>query len=279
MQQDLYHYFDYQELLRDFYASEKSVDGLFSYRVFAEALGMDASLLVKVLQGKRHLSREGTESVIRFFRYDSKQALYFRELVSYGKASRDEDVKKHFESLLRMRPTHCSPIDEDRYRYFQHWYFPAVRSALDVFAYHGEKDAGKLAGLFKPALQKAQVIEAVEVLERLGLLRMDSLGRYCPAVAHLSTGERWQSAAVREYQRQLIGLAADSIEGVERQDRDISSLTLALDASQMERIRAVLAEARRSIVRQVDAMPPSECNAVYLLNIQLFPVMRLENPL
>ena len=274
----LYQFLDYQEFLREVYAAEKSVDEFFSYRVFAAAVDIDASLLVKILQGKRHLSPDGVDRMVKFLRLDAKREEYFRELVTYGKATRDDDLRRSFESLQRLRPAACRRLEEDRYRYFQHWHYPAIRSALDVHVYRSEEDAAGLGKCFKPSLSVAQVVEAVGVLQRLGLIEVGAGKRLVPATAHLSTGERWQSAAVREYQRQLIGLAAESIEGIPKEQRDVSSLTLALDSSQIERLRAVLAEARRSIVRQVDAMPPSECNAVYQLNIQLFPVMRLEEP-
>lgn len=271
---DPYAYLDYQEFLRDFYSAEKSRDPLFSYRVFAQAVGIDASLLVKILQGKRHLSREGIEQVIQFFRFDSKHSEYFRELVAYGKANRDVDLRKHFEALQNQRPAHSRRIESDLYRYFQHWYFPAIRSALDVFPYKGDPDAALLAKSFHPPLNASQVKEAISVLIRLGLACPDGQGFIRPATAHLSTGERWQSAAVRDYQKQLIQLAMDSIEGIPKEERDISSLTLALNSHELELIRAILAESRRSIVRQVDAMPATECNAVYQLNIQFFPVMQ-----
>ena len=273
---DLFQYLDYQEFLRAYYAFEKSKDNLFSYRVFAACVQIDASLLVKILQGKRHLSREGTEKMVKFLRLSAPQSEYFHELIAYGKAQSDRDLHKHFEAMLRLRPAQSNRINADLYRYFQHWYYPAIRSALDVFEYHQESDTPALCRCFTPPLEPQQVQEAIDVLERLGLAKRNPMGRLIPASSHLSTGERWQSAAVREYQQQLIFLAAQSVQGIEKEKRDISSLTLALNSHQLERIRAILAEARQSIVTQVGAMPPQECNAVYQLNMQLFPVMRLK---
>lgn len=275
-QLNIFDYLDYHDFLRDFYTLEKAADSLFSYRVFAAAVHIDASLLVKILQGKRHLSPEGIEQLISFFRFKAAKSEYFRELVAYGKAHREVDLKRHFEKLQKMRPAAKRQIDEAKYRYFQLWYFPMVRSALDVFEYHGDEDAEKLGSLCIPKLTATQVIHAITNLENLGLVQKDSNGRMIPVEAHLSTGDRWQSAAVQDYQRQMIEHAKNSIDIIPREKRDISTLTLALDSSQLERIQAILAEARTSIVRQVGAMPSNECDAVYQLNIQLFPVMKEE---
>ena len=64
---NIYDYSDYRNFLQDFYELEKSLDSSFSYRVFAAAVEMDASLLLKILQGKRHVSTKSIESFVQFF--------------------------------------------------------------------------------------------------------------------------------------------------------------------------------------------------------------------
>lgn len=278
-QLNIFDYLDYHEFLRDFYTLEKATDPLFSYRVFAVAVHIDASLLVKILQGKRHLSAEGIEQFISFFRFKSAKSEYFRELVAYNKANREDELKRHFESLQKMRPAAKRQIDEARYRYFQMWYFPMIRSAIDVFEYYSHEQAESLGSLCHPKLSATQVVDALNNLESLGLVKKTSSGRIIPSEAHLSTGDRWQSAAIQDYQRQMIEHAKNALNSISREKRDISTITLALDSSQLERIQAILAEARSSIVRQVGAMPSNECDAVYQLNIQFFPVMQKDKEL
>ena len=96
---NIYDYSDYRKFLQEFYELEKSLDPTFSYRVFATAVNMDASLLVKILQGKRHVSPKCIETFVQFFRFKEAKAEYFREMVAYGKAKNDEQVRKHFETL------------------------------------------------------------------------------------------------------------------------------------------------------------------------------------
>ena len=149
---NIYDYTDYRKFLQDFYELEKSLDPTFSYRVFASAVDMDASLLVKILQGKRHVSSKGVEPFVELFRFKEAKAEYFREMVAYGKAKTDEEVRKHFEILQKMRPAACRELDEARYRYFQQWYYPMIRSALDVFDYRGPQNAAALAETCIPKL-------------------------------------------------------------------------------------------------------------------------------
>ena len=271
---NIYDYSDYRNFLQDFYELEKSLDPSFSYRVFATAVEMDASLLLKILQGKRHVSTKNIESFVQFFRFKEGKAEYFRELVAYGKAKTDDQVRKHFETLQKMRPAACRELDEARYRYFQQWFDPMIRSALDVFDYRGPEHAAALGDSCIPKLTATQVQNAVDALLQLGLAHKQNNGRITPTEAHIKTKERWLSASISDYQKSITELAQRSIAETPKEERDISTLTMALDSSQIQKIREILAETRKSIVKVVNAMPSQICDSVYQLNFQLFPMMK-----
>ena len=271
---NIYDYSDYRKFLQEFYELEKSLDPTFSYRIFAAAIDMDASLLVKILQGKRHVSTKNIEAFVQFFRFKEGKAEYFREMVAYGKAKNDEQVRKHFETLQKMRPSSCRELDEARYRYFQQWFYPMIRSALDVFDYRGPEHAAALGDSCIPKISANQVENAVDALLQLGLVHRRKDGRIVPTDAHLKTKEHWLSASISDYQKSIAELAHRSIDETPKEERDISTLTMALDSSQIQRIRDIIAEARRSIVNVANSMPSQICDSVYQLNFQLFPMMK-----
>lgn len=273
---NIYDYSDYRKFLQEFYELEKSLDSSFSYRVFAAAVGMDASLLLKILQGKRHISPKCIDVFVDFFHFKDAKAEYFREMIAYGKAKNDEDVRSHFETLQKMRPAACRELDEARYRYFQQWYYPMIRSALDVFNYRGTQDAAALGECCIPKLSALQVENAVDALLQLGLARANKDGRVVPTDAHLKTMEHWLSACISDYQSSIADLAGKSIQNTPKEKRDISTLTMALDSQQIDKIREILAKTRKAIVNVVNAMPPQICDSVYQLNFQLFPMMKKE---
>ena len=271
---NIFDYSDYRRFLLEFYEMEKSLDPTFSYRVFATAVNIDASLLVKILQGKRHISSKRIEPFLQFFRFKEAKSEYFRELVAYAKAKTDDEVRKHFETLQRMRPATSRELDEARYRYFQQWFYPVIRSAIDVFDYRGPHQAAELGASCIPKLTASQVESAIDALLQLGLARQRRDGRIVPTEAHLKTKEHWLSASISDYQGSIAELARDSIANTPKEKRDISTLTMALDSSQIQKIREILAETRKSIVQVVNAMPSQICDSVYQLNFQLFPMMK-----
>jgi len=271
---NIYDYSDYRKFLQEFYELEKSLDPTFSYRIFAAAIDIDASLLVKILQGKRHVSAKNIEAFVQFFHFKEGKAEYFREMVAYGKAKNDEQVRKHFETLQKMRPSSCRELDEARYRYFQQWFYPMIRSALDVFDYRGPEHAAALGDCSIPKISASQVENAVDALLQLGLAHKRKDGRIVPTDAHLKTKEHWLSASISDYQKSIAELAHRSIAETPKEERDISTLTMALDSSQIQRIRDIIAEARKSIVNVANSMPSQICDSVYQLNFQLFPMMK-----
>jgi uncharacterized protein (TIGR02147 family) len=149
-----------------------------------------------------------------------------------------------------------------------------IRSALDVFDYRGPEHAAALGESCIPKLTANQVENAVDALLQLGLASMRKDGRIVPTDAHIKTKEHWLSASISEYQKSIAELAHRSIAETPKEERDISTLTMALDSTQIQKIRDILAEARKAIVNVANSMPAPICDSVYQLNFQLFPMMK-----
>jgi uncharacterized protein (TIGR02147 family) len=75
---------------------------------------------------------------------------------------------------------------------------------------------------------------------------------------------------IRNYHRQVLQIAAKSLDDVPPEDRDISSLTVALDDAAIEDIRTMTREFRKAIQKRIDRV--SDASRVYHINIQLVPV-------
>jgi uncharacterized protein (TIGR02147 family) len=92
--------------------------------------------------------------------------------------------------------------------------------------------------------------------------------------AHVTTGERWEALAIRDFQKQTIMLSADSLTRDPKQTRDISSLTVSVDQEAFDEIREIIRECRAAIVRRIDQIPDGSRDRVYQLNIQCIPLTR-----
>lgn len=84
------------------------------------------------------------------------------------------------------------------------------------------------------------------------------------------------SAALRNFQSQMIKLAGNAVENVPRQKREISSLTLGMSERFYERLKERIRIFKEEIVNMI-IEDTSDSESVYQVNFQLFPLVSTEN--
>lgn len=268
---NIYDYLDYQEFLRDFYLEEKKAKSFFSYRYIEKIVGIDASLIAKIFQGKRHLTSANVLAFVKLFVFDSLQTKYFTTLVLYGKAKEDEEIKKHFSTLMMIKPKYQTVLEKHHYKYFQKWYYVAIRAALEIYSFDGT-NVEEFSKIFQYNLNSEDISDAITVLNDLKLIVKDENGYWKSIDSHLTTDSKMGVIAVREFQKSMMTLAQQSLNLHPKEIRDISSLTLSLSSNRLEAIKEIISEARASIVKVIDQIPEEECDSVYQLNMQLIPL-------
>jgi uncharacterized protein (TIGR02147 family) len=265
---DLFSYTDYCAYLRDYYNERRSRYPFVSYRFLGMKVGLDAGNLVKIMQGKRHLSSAGVERFIDYARFSNREARYFETLVQFKKAKREQDNKALFEKLMaiqRIDPTRIEPM---QYEFYREWYHTAILALLHVDTF--KDDYRAIATSINPPVTVKQAKESCELLLRLDLVRREDDGTLVPTNSMITTGEQWKSLAIRSFQEQSIKLAGEAFNRYPSEERDISTVTIAVSPEDFEEIRRVTNEYRRSVLQIASAS--DDADRVYQLNIQLFPL-------
>jgi len=88
--------------------------------------------------------------------------------------------------------------------------------------------------------------------------------------AAITTGPEWHSLAIRNFQEETIKLSGESLSRHPKEVRDISSVTMNINAKDFEEIRERIKEFRGSIIKYVSEQTSPD--RVVQLNIQLFPL-------
>jgi len=265
---NIFDYLDYRAFLKDFYEEQKSCNNFFSYRYMGKRLNLDAGFLVRIIQGRFHLADSKISKVTALCKFNQKEADYFETLVRFSKARTEKETKLYFEKLLSMKQVCSSRMEEFQYEYYKKWYYSAVRALIDCSDFRG--DYKDLASRPSPPISVKEVKKAVTLLESLDMIKKNAEGRYILSDAHITTGKEFHSLAVRNFQKDTINLAAESLDRHNKTERDITSLTLSLDREAMEDVRELAREFRRAVMKRIDEVPEPE--RVYQLNIQLFPM-------
>ncbi|MCC7542463.1 MAG: TIGR02147 family protein [Deltaproteobacteria bacterium] len=269
---EVYGYLDYRAFLRDVYRVKKRRG--FSFRAFSRKAGLGSPNYLKlVIDGDRNLTAEMAERFALALGLAADAARFFVALVAFNQArgtvERDEAYAK-LTGFRRYRTVRR--IDEATIRYFARWYYPAIR---ELAARHDfREDPAWIGAMLWPAVGESEVTDALATLIELGLLARGEDGRLRHAEALVSTGAELRSMALARYHRAMMARAADSIDRVPPDQRDISSLTLCLGPDGLRRLKERIVRLRRELLELSEL--EQDPRQVVQVNFQLFPLSREE---
>ncbi|MDD5674296.1 MAG: TIGR02147 family protein [Chitinivibrionales bacterium] len=268
----LFEYLEYRDYLRDHYESNKQQFPFFSYRYISAKTGLDASFYVKVLQKQLHISEKSIEPLCRFLKLTIKEGEYFRALVRFNRAKQQDKSKRFFENLIELRGPRTHTLDASKYEYFNKWFYIAVRELLNYYRFSG--DYRELAAKLNPPISIIEARKAIELLEKLSLIKKREDGLYELTDLFVTTGESWNAIAIENYQKEAIRLADESIDRIPKKQRETSTVTVSVSWRCFKAMKERLQEVRTELLEmaRLDETP----DGVFQINFQIFPLTRFE---
>jgi uncharacterized protein (TIGR02147 family) len=163
-------------------------------------------------------------------------------------------------------------LERHQFEYLSRWYYPAVRELAACAGFRAEPEW--IARRLIPPITPAQARQSLALLLELGFLERDRDGVVKQGDPLLSTGPEVRSLAVGNFHRQMMERAAASIELVDREDRDISGLTVSLSREAFAAFKQKIIDLRAELLqRSAEEAAPTR---VVQLNFQLFPLAAVE---
>ena len=267
----IFDYLDYRKYLRDEFDSLKRNRAGFSHRNLMRKLSLQApGHMLFVMQGKRRLTRNLALRLAEYLKLNKKETGYLMSLIRYSDAKTPADKQYAFEELLSLLQRSRMTVSVSKHRFYEKWYYSAVRASFDVEPFRDDYD--RLASSLCPPITPAEARKAVELLLELGMAVRDESGFVRPADQAISTGDEWQSAVIRNLQRQFAELGRDSLDRYGKEERDISNCTVTVSPETY----AIIVKKIRELRTQIIALGCAEQSADRALqvNIQLFPVYK-----
>ncbi|MDG5816880.1 TIGR02147 family protein [Chitinispirillales bacterium ANBcel5] len=267
----VFDYMDYQAYLRNYYEEKKRETTFFSYRYMGRRLGLDPGFLVKVLQGKMHLSVKAASAVSKLCKFTNSESEYFECLVRFARSSSPEENKIYFEKLMEIRGVDAQIVAVRQYDFYKKWYHSAIRSLIGFYPFAGNYE--ELAKKLAPPITQEQAEESIKLLLELGFIEKDSDGKYSLTENIITTGDSWKSAMISAYQEETIKLAGEAIDRFSKEVRDISTMTVSARVKDLETIKELARKFRQSVL-QLCSEHTGE--VVYQVNLQVFPLSDTE---
>lgn len=269
LMESVFRYNDYRQYLRDYYEDQKSRNKVFSFRYLGLRLQLDAGTLQRITQGKAHLSQGSIYKVVAYFKLNPREADYFETLVHLNKSCSKVEIQRLRQQLQQLRDLEILTLSDLHYIYFSQWYHAALRSLIGMGGI--SDNYAEISQCLSPHITPLQAQQSISLLSALGMISKNPSGYWCLVNKVLSTGGKWESLAIRQYQHNIIILAAESLERHHKDVRDISTLTLAIRKDSLPQYRKRCAEFRKELMKMA-MEEETDPDAVFQVNVQIFPL-------
>jgi hypothetical protein len=241
---------DAVEWLRDEFSRRVARNSHYSLRAFAKQLQINSGPLSEILAKKRNLSLSMARRITDRLMFTPTERERFLSLLADPVAS----------------PGQYKTLEDDSFRVISDWTHFAILSLLETKGAHS--DPRWVSGRLGITALEAQ--SALERLERLGMVRRND--QALVPVTGWTTTHDVPSEARQKFHRQSLQLVARALDDVPMPERDVTSVTVAVD-SNLPRAKSLIKKFRRQLAALLETGEPGE---VYQLNVQLIPVTRKE---
>jgi uncharacterized protein (TIGR02147 family) len=267
---DVFEYLEHRAFLRDYYAQQKQARRGFSHRAFSRRVGLGSpNHLKRVMDGERNLTLEMAARFAQALGLSGEGADYFVQLVRLGQSKNSVERSRAYEALSRCKAyRRTRRLDLAHAAYHSTWYIPAVRELAGRHDFRS--DPKWIAARLVPPIKPAEARAALDTLLEIGLLERDAQGKIAQAEPLITTGPEMHALHIANYHRIAMQKAAESIDLVASDRRDISAVVLLVGEDAMARIKQRVQRFRRELLEL--ALAEQQPTQVIQMNFQLFPL-------
>ncbi len=269
---EFFRYDDFKKLIKDRYEQLKEKDPKFSHRYFCTKAGYgSSSAFSDVLTGRRKLAKASALRLAKALQFSRSEEEFLLRLMDFNQAESLEEKNLHYAELLALKGVRVEILSREKYEYFSHWYYAAIRELLYFHSCTG--DFHELGRRLNPAVPATKVRKAVILMEKLGILEKDAQGRYRQTNKLISTDDLGSSMHVDNFKSTTMQLAREALDRHPRETRDISTITATLSAQSLEKVKAAIKVLRQTVLTLAEQ--DENVDRVCQLNIQFFPLSRI----
>ena len=232
--------------MTDQFATARSKNPSYSLRAFANRIGMQVSALSEILNGKRTISKKMGSRIL------------------LGLGISPVEVEK---ILLAPKDSEGPNLSLDYFRAISDWYYFAILSLAEIENF--KADPTWISRRLNIPKRDAKI--ALERLIKLEMLVQSRDGSYRASGIQYKTPTDIMNVSLKNHTTQTLELAIQSVVHDPIEVRDFSTVTLALDPSDLSEAKKIIRSFRKKLSKKLESGNKKE---VYKLAIQLFPLSK-----
>lgn len=244
---------DLSLLLNNILVERRKRNPNYSIRAFARDLKISSGRMSDILNKKYIPGHSVSTRIIGGLSLNPEEGKIIHQIIENSQKVRRELGGAH-------------QLKEDEYSLIADWHHYAILNLIETSNYRDEFSwiADRLN------LNELVVKESFKILLSLGLIEMKD-GKHVPTYKNITTTHNTPSSALREANRQAIMQSLYSLEHDACDIRDITSIVLPVNVSNLPKAKEMAREFRRKIATLLEEGEKTE---VYNICLQIVPITR-----
>lgn len=257
----------YQTFLRKVLSQRCDKNPRYSIRAFAKSLRTDPGSISRILAGKQVPSFKICEKIFASLALSPSEQKKFLASVALQRKflglRRTPPQLKEFDSRKETR----REVDADIWSVISNWYYGAIMELTYVEGF--QSDPRWIAQQLN--ISELQAASAIQILMDLKLLKMEN-GKLIKVVEQVASAKKdVTSAAHKRLQRQILEKAIFSLENDEIEDRNTTSMTMAIDPEKIPLAKKLIQDFSRDLCAVLES---GRRKQVYQLGVSFFPISK-----
>lgn len=250
---------NYQTWLTREFTNRCNKNPKYSIRAFADLLKMNSSTVSQILSGKRQISAKMIKRFCDILGASPKEEnalIKFANLKNSRNQIEAETLEDNFQQLTL-----------DAYALISDWYHYAILEL--TFVQDFQSNPRWISNKLGITAIEANI--AIERLKRLELIE-EANGKLTKTEAFITNfSDGVTSNALKNLQRSILKMALDAIDNTPQEEKDITSMTFAIDETKMSEAKKCIKKFRREMSQLLES---GKQTRVYNLGIQLYPISK-----
>lgn len=260
---------DFRSVLNEELDFRRNENASYSMRAFSRDMGINPSQMSEVLSGKTGLSSKKAVEVAKNLGLTENETKIFKAMVEV-KHGRSPQIIENAKRILEenRHSGNFKNLSMEGFKFISDWIYFPILSTMELDDYDGTIDFIQK----RMGLELKEIEEAIKTLLKLDIIDLKD-SKFIVSGEMFTTTHDIGSQALKKFHKQHLRKAIEALDHVKVEDRDITTMTMAIDKKKLPEAKEMIKNFRRSLCKLLEKDVKNE---VYNLNIQLIPLTDLE---
>ena len=256
--------YDFINILKDRLKEKQARNNKYSQRAFANFLQIDSGTLSSIMRGKRLFPISQIEPFKEKLKLDEQETKAFVSSILKQRKEKEQKKKESQKVPPSQRGIHIIS-EKDYARLIKEWEFAAIFSLMELknFKFDSKWISKRLG------ISKKRTSDLLNHIDQTNIISMNNKGRHKLKKFDFTTSDGTYSAALQEAHINELNMAKKKLKTIGIDHRYFYSYTYAMNSKKKKKIQNLI----EKLKVEINSLNPSdECDCVYQLNIQLYPL-------